>query len=200
MYGSARCGRIRRRRGHNRPTGNIAWAARQSLYRAARMGHADHVGLCQRHQNGPGGLPQRRTAYGVNGQEEQSWGIDDLLSQQGLGNILESYSPGTPPVEDEETVEALRLLEDARRALTKHSGPSPGVYGGEGLLAIDPDTGGADQPHRNLRYLGLADQFARRTCRGCFRVGDRRRRAAAQLLPRSCDRLRRARNHGRPCD
>ncbi len=54
----------------------------------------------------------------LTGKKSKVGGIDDLLSQQGLGNILEAYSPGTPPVVDEETVEAQRLLEDARTALS----------------------------------------------------------------------------------
>jgi hypothetical protein len=54
----------------------------------------------------------------LTGKRSKVGGIDDLLSPQGLGNVLEPYSPTGPLEDDEETVEALRLLENARMALS----------------------------------------------------------------------------------
>lgn len=56
---------------------------------------------------------------GLTGKKSKVKGIDELLSAQGLGNALELYSPGEPPVEEAEVVAARERLEEARGVLSK---------------------------------------------------------------------------------
>lgn len=56
---------------------------------------------------------------GLTGKKSKVKGIDELLSAQGLGNALEPYSPGEPPVEEAEVVAARERLEEARGVLSK---------------------------------------------------------------------------------
>jgi hypothetical protein len=54
----------------------------------------------------------------LSGRRSKVGSIDDLLSPRGLGNILEEYTPDTPLLEDENTIEARRRLEEARKTLS----------------------------------------------------------------------------------
>lgn len=56
---------------------------------------------------------------GLKGKKSKVKGIDELLSAQGMGNALEPYSPGEPPVEEAEVVAARERLEEARGLLSK---------------------------------------------------------------------------------
>lgn len=56
---------------------------------------------------------------GLKGKKSKVKGLDELLSAQGLGNALEPYSPGEPPVEEAEVVAARERLEEARELLSK---------------------------------------------------------------------------------
>jgi hypothetical protein len=54
----------------------------------------------------------------LRGKRSKVGGIDDLLSPDGLGNMLEPYVPRKPPVEDEDAAVAKKRLEQARTALS----------------------------------------------------------------------------------
>lgn len=54
----------------------------------------------------------------LTGRRSKVGSIEDLLSQDGLGNILETYAPGTPATEDANVIEARRRLEEVRKVLS----------------------------------------------------------------------------------
>lgn len=58
---------------------------------------------------------------GLTGKKSKVKGIDELLSSQGLGNVLEPYKPGDPPAEEAEGIAARERLEEARKLLSTAS-------------------------------------------------------------------------------
>jgi hypothetical protein len=55
---------------------------------------------------------------GLTGKTAKVKGIDELLSPQGFGNVLEQYAPNKAPIEDEAVIAARERLEEARRVLS----------------------------------------------------------------------------------